>query len=132
MTEWDGVVTGKRYCADDWARWQQGLCFEYAVALTRLRPDLRFGTLFDDDERDIHFFAHDDRWAYDSAGRHRLPYLGVHSPGRESRAKGAWQDDEPTGYDLPDEDEVADAMAHAVRNGILEARWPVPWPVSDD
>jgi hypothetical protein len=123
---WNGVIGSNRYCIDEWHRWQQGECFEYAVALTRLRPELMFGTLFDDDERDIHFCAHDATHAYDSAGKHPLPYIGLAAPGRTYLASGAWQDNEISAYDVPNETVVADAMKHAVRHGILDGLWPVP------
>jgi hypothetical protein len=75
------------YCTDEWWRWQQGQCGTYAVALMRLRPQLRFGTHgitragggdASSGWSPEHHFAHDDTYAYDSAGRHPLPYHGVY------------------------------------------------------
>lgn len=72
--ERDGWVT------DEWAIWQQGWCGTYAVALMMVRPSLRLGMLvldLDDGWMPLHFFAHDNAFAYDSAGRHPLPYTGL-------------------------------------------------------
>lgn len=79
------------YIVDGWDRWQQmsewkqGDCGLYALALISLEPSLHFGVLgvSDDDESsgiwyERHYFAHDGLYAYDSAGRHTLPYHGVH------------------------------------------------------
>jgi hypothetical protein len=63
-------------------RWQEGECGTYATALQRMRPGLMIGTAGgepgdDEDDWDVeHFFAHDQDAAYDSAGRHELPYTG--------------------------------------------------------
>lgn len=76
MTTLDSLqVAG--YITDEWQWWQQGFCDVYALALMDTFPTLRFGVLFDGDGCERHFFAHDDHWAYDSAGRHPLPYCGL-------------------------------------------------------
>lgn len=64
------------------SRWQTGQCGTYARALQLLRPALRIGVLGVrdcDGFQAAHFIAHDDIWAYDSLGRHTLPYLGVNN-----------------------------------------------------
>lgn len=62
----------------DRADWQHGMCDTYALALLELHPQLRMGSLHDPvTEVDQHYFAHDDQYAYDSIGRHPLPYKGV-------------------------------------------------------
>lgn len=110
------------YCTDEWARWQQGGCDSYAAALIQARPHLRAamagytyasmgyeGTGW----LPAHMFAHDGEYAYDSAGRHKLPYHGVHG------------DLDYVVLDLGADDlesepaEIPDALAHAERNGIL-------------
>ena len=100
---------------DEWERWQQGGCLAYAVALQRLSPALRFGTLNDDDSP-VHHFAYDDEYAYDSAGRHSLPYRGI------SGALEYCPNESADWYEEVDENEVRDAQAHAIRNHILEGR----------
>jgi hypothetical protein len=64
--------------------WVRGCCAEYALALHDLHPRLRFGrhveTFPEDKEGDYipwvtnHVFVHDDLCAYDSRGKHELPY----------------------------------------------------------
>lgn len=63
----------------DIADWQHGLCDVYACALLHMHPQLRLGTLNVEEGgyvRELHYFAHDDTYAYDSLGRHALPYTG--------------------------------------------------------
>lgn len=111
------------YCTDEWRRWQQGECLAYAVGLQRLDPTLRIGTLYEVDGefcRELHFFAHDDTFAYDSAGRHPLPYLGV-----TVIADGMRLDEQASEYDEPDEADVNDAAIHAGAHGILTGRYPL-------
>lgn len=111
------------YCTDEWGRWQQGQCGTYAYALTRLKPGLRFGTAGTEDTPDSHFFAHDDHHAYDSAGRHPLPYRGVHGNLTQSDL-----DQDPADWGVPGDESgpegpepnVAAAQEHARRNRILE------------
>jgi hypothetical protein len=73
--------------------WQNGGCAEYALALVEKYPNLTLGVngavdMYDPDwepwseepaplETVNHVFAHDDTYAYDSLGRHPLPY---HTP----------------------------------------------------
>ena len=102
------------YCTDEWSRWQQGGCLEYAYALVRLDPELSFGAILNEGV-ETHFFAHDGRFAYDSAGRHPLPYLGI----APHAAVEQELDVDPGWYDDPDPDLIIDAMQHAVRNRIL-------------
>lgn len=70
----------------------------YAAALIRTHPHLRLGVVteygprtsgLDADgavrdgqpmyEQEVHFFAHDDEYAYDEHGRHSLPYTAGHT-----------------------------------------------------
>jgi len=98
---------------DEWRRWQQGGCLEYALALISLSPGLRFGSLTDSDGAVVHHFAYDDDYAYDSAGRHVHPYRGVDGTLTPLLA------DFPSDYDEPDPDLIPDAVAHIIRHGIL-------------
>jgi hypothetical protein len=116
------------YVTEEWGRWQQGCCGTYAIALTRMRSGLRFGTLgvtgngsgdASGGWMPAHHFAHDDAYAYDSAGRHPLPYYGVHGDMDYSELDG-----DPADEGLPDsegttETAIRDAQDHARRNGIL-------------
>lgn len=63
--------------------WIWSGCAEYACALHELNPALRFGRHVEYDEPDEdgfigwytnHVFVHDDSHAYDSLGKHPLPY----------------------------------------------------------
>lgn len=105
-------------CIEEWRDWQQGQCGTYAVALITLNPALRFGGVdFSGEGWPGHFVAFDEHYAYDSAGRHPLPYCGVHGDGAWLGYSGS-----PEDYGLP-EDESGDprkAVAHAIRNGILQ------------
>lgn len=111
----------KNVCTDEWEIWQQGRCGIYALALIKLDPSLRLGVLDDG----IHFFAHDDEFAYDSAGRHRLPYVGI-----DGTLGPCELDQDPEVWGLPDDavgpegpaPHLAVARAHAERNGVLEGR----------
>ena len=107
------------YCTDEWSRWQQGGCYTYAHALVQLNPQLRLGALGRDEESaGSHLFAHDDTHAYDSAGRHDLPYHGVNGSLRHAEL-----DVGPDWYDYPDEEDLPAAIDHARRNGILTGRF---------
>jgi hypothetical protein len=118
-------------CTDEWERWNRGGCGTYAVALMRLRPGLRFGTIGRTDLGGgdasggwwpVHHFAHDDTWAYDAAGRHALPYLGV-APGNDYAELDGDPDDWDDGWGLAGGTAAADiaaAQAHARRNRILD------------
>lgn len=99
---------------DQWRTWQQGGCLEYALALISERPTLRFGSLEDDEGTVVHHFAHDDTYAYDSAGRHPLPYRGIDGD------LTPLLDDFPTDYDEPDPELLPDAVAHIRRNRTLD------------
>ena len=70
--------------------WHQGYCAEYAIALVRKHPHLRIGFSAEEDLYEDwdpasgepapfteinHVFAHDDQFAYDSLGKHPLPYF---------------------------------------------------------
>jgi 2'-5' RNA ligase len=59
----------------DIADWQHGMCDTYAKALIDMYPHLRLGIA----DGGRHFFGHDDQYAYDSLGRHSLPYNGVNN-----------------------------------------------------
>lgn len=61
-------------------RWSSGECGTYACALQQARPDLRLGVAGHKTAEGFepqHFFAHDDTHAYDSSGKHALPYHGA-------------------------------------------------------
>jgi hypothetical protein len=113
------------YVIDEWSRWQQGYCGTYATALIQAVPGLRLGCL----DGGHHFTAHDDEFAYDSAGRHPLPYQGV-------RGDMTWQPDAgpPSDWGLPDDEcgpegpdeALAAALEHAARNNIHPALTPRP------
>jgi hypothetical protein len=120
------------YVTEEWQTWQQGHCGTYAVALIRAYPHLRFGTIgltengggdASDGWRPAHHFAHDDTCAYDSAGRHQLPYYGV-QPGTADYYE---LDGDPADEGLPDSEAgpegsaawLAAALLRARRNGIL-------------
>lgn len=115
------------YVIDEWEIWQQGKCGIYAVALIADHPHLRFGTLGtsepDGGWLPAHHFAHDDVYAYDSAGRHLLPYHGVN---------GSFDvmllDEQPDWYGVPHDEagpegparHLEAARAHAARHHIVE------------
>lgn len=128
-------LRGRGYNTDDWKKWHQGHCGTYACALMRMDPRLRFGTAGYTDKgggdasegwTPVHHFAHDDHYAYDAAGRHPLPYYGVHGG-----LDYAELDDDPEDHGLPDAEagpegsdhHIAQAMEHARRHGILEGRF---------
>jgi hypothetical protein len=117
------------YCTDEWSRWQQGQCGTYAIALMRLKPQLRFGTLGSTRTGDgdassgwtpEHHFAHDDTYAYDSAGQHPLPYHGVHGDADYYELDGAPGDWDRLSEEGSGEPDIADAQEHARRNRILD------------
>lgn len=98
------------YVTDEWKRWQQGDCYTYAHALQQVRPSLHLGTLDDG----AHLFAHDSTHAYDSAGKHPLPYKGL-AGNREPELHVP-----ADYYDGPSAQAMPDAIAHIKRNRILD------------
>ncbi len=120
-------IAARGHVVDMWEHWMQGWCLDYAVALTRVDPALKFGTFgFKEDENSFliqHHFAHDATHAYDSAGRHPLPYVGILPNGnyRDPSAEWfCWTEDTAMGYEVPDETEIERAVAHIERHGILK------------
>lgn len=69
------VAATNWYEDPDQADFQHGLCDTYALAMLEMYPRLKWGTLYKDGVP-RHWFAHDDQYAYDSLGRHPLPYTG--------------------------------------------------------
>ncbi len=120
MTMPDGKqrkIAGRPGNDEDW-KWQQGLCGTYACALQREYPELRFGYLDDG----AHFFAHDDVYAYDSLGRHPLPYRGIEGnmyPALDSIAKDWGVPDEEAGPEGP-ETNMQRALEHIRRTSPLQ------------
>ena len=110
-------------CTDEWSLWNQGQCGIYALALIAWRPTLRFGSVCDQNGP-YHHFAHDDDYAWDSSGRHTLPYLGL-SPEPHDFME---LDGNPLEHGLPEdmasangpESDLADATDHIRRNHILD------------
>lgn len=112
------------YIIDEWADWQQGMCGTYALALLQAHPHLRLGGVdFNNDpgfDNPGHFVAHDDEYAYDSAGRHPLPYQGVHGDGRWLADLG-----DPADYGIPDDEtdepavDLQAARDHHARHQIV-------------
>ncbi len=104
------------YVVDEWWRWQQGGCGTYALALLQSHPGLRLGVALDDRGAETHFFAHDSVYAYDSAGRHRLPYLGVQPTDQFDQVL---LDQNPDDWDLDEvPSDIPDAAAHQRRHRI--------------
>lgn len=90
-------------------RWQTGDCGAYAVALRQMFPDTHYGVLgYFDGEFFVpkHHFTHDDEFAYDSLGKHALPYHGVNGMMDSEYGEEEWY------YDEPHPEDVADAMSH--------------------
>jgi hypothetical protein len=115
-------VAAAGYNTDEWSTWQQGKCGTYACGLQQLKPDLHFGTI----EGGSHFFAHDETHAYDSAGRHPLPYTGIEGhPGEVELHSSAEYWGVPHDEHGPEgsEGHIKAAMEHAQRHGILEGRY---------
>lgn len=121
-------LADRGYVIDGFSTWQQGECLTYAQALINANPNLRGATLAepDGDALDgstgwtpVHHFAHDDEYAYDSLGRHRLPYHGV---GRAGNL--VFLDDDLDDYDEPYDDLLPAAAEHIAAHDILN-RTPV-------
>ena len=108
----------------------------YALALIEADPRLRLGAVSagDGDVENghaLHWFAHDDHWAYDSTGRYPLPYVRVwdsvfhcYFPPEFAAAQGfrcVLDIDPSTGGALTGEDAEAlpAARRHIRRNAIL-------------
>lgn len=123
-----GELNQAGYVTEDWRRWHQGQCGTYALALMQLRPGLRLGVSgttengggdASDGWMPLHHYAHDDTHAYDSAGRHPLPYHGIHGDMDYHE-----HDIDPADWTLQDEEgtdqaDIEAAQAHARRNSIL-------------
>ena len=135
-------IAAAGYVVAEWDRWQQGNCGGYAAALIHTYPHLRLGGIdfWTDPEPDgsyefdnpAHYVAHDDDYAYDSAGRHPLPYTGVCGTGRwlpdmGSLAEFGLTDEYGECGDYTDS-ERTDALIHATVHDILPLD-TVPPPV---
>lgn len=116
------AIAAAGYVVDGWKEFQQGYCGEYAAALIATYPRLRFGVIGDTEagEGDAsegwmerHYFAHDDTYAYDSAGRHRLPYLGIAVAGEFCDYGELDADASDFGFDVDADGQVRDlALDH--------------------
>lgn len=125
-------IAARGYVTEDWAHWQQGWCGGYAAALIHHYPHLKLGGIDfwdftgpDGEQYDNpgHYVAHDDTYAYDSAGRHLLPYKGVCGSGRWLPDMGSCEDFglmDPYGEcgDYDDAERAA-VLAHATKHNIL-------------
>lgn len=107
-------------------RWQTGQCGIYALALMRAHPGLRLGALSETQEDGwlpFHFFAHDDAYAYDSAGRHRLPYLGL-----EGQADACELEIGPLSWwGIPDDESGPEGHDSALEDAREHIRRHHPW-----
>jgi len=125
------------YVTDEWERWQQEHCGTYAAALMLLRPGLRLGMMGGSEDTE-HYFAHDGSRAYDSAGCHLLPYLGVFGRAEwcelDAANPGIWGEPGDGAGTEGFKQDIADAMAHAGRNRILDkapaSRCALDFPVA--
>jgi hypothetical protein len=108
------------------SRWQTGNCGTYARALIQMRPGLRLGALGVRDDPDDpesmsaeHYFAHDDTHAYDSLGKHPLPYTRPGWPVQELD----WPDHGVAEEEFDTRDEIDDALyraqSHALKHRVL-------------
>jgi hypothetical protein len=112
---------------EDWKRWQQGDCGGYAAALIVTYPHLRLGGIDwrNDEGFDCpsHYVAHDDHFAYDSAGVWPLPYGGVDGDGRWLPDMGSLREHGLTNEygecGAFTEEEHDAAISHATRHGLL-------------
>ena len=128
--EWEKDYQERGYNHHGWREWQQGNCLEYAHALIRENPSLRFGVMgwanedSNGEKFDIasHYFAHDDKHAYDSAGKHPLPYKGI-DPDKTNHADWSRTDQDPDEHELPDEDTINLARKHVREHGILDGKY---------
>jgi hypothetical protein len=104
-------------------RWSNGECGTYATALIRSKPGLQLGVAGTADSDGgwypHHYFAHDQANAYDSSGRHPLPYHGVNNQfdhvelGHDLESWGLPEDEGG------DEDTLREATAHARKIGLI-------------
>lgn len=106
---------------------QHGGCIEYANALKQRFPHLQLGTLVNPDDPDDwqHLYMHDGTYAYDSAGRHPMPYYGV-----RGNLEPSEDDTDFDWYDEPDEDLLDEAHRHIEQHGIgprTAARTAMPY-----
>ena len=111
------VTTNTALSGDEFKRWCQGGCLDYARALLRLYPELRpgsFGTEEFGYYQEDHYFAQDGTYAYDATGRHLMPYLGIDGKDGRRQELDVNLDD----YDEPYEPDIADALEHIERNRI--------------
>ncbi|MGW9067846.1 GNAT family N-acetyltransferase [Streptomyces yangpuensis] len=116
------------YNVHEWDKWQRGRCDTYACALMNKHPHLRLGVMGvsdDDGWTPTHFFAHDDHHAYDSAGKHPLPYRGI-----DGHANVVELDHHPDDWGLPEhrgpqgpQRDLAEATQHAEQHQIMEGRY---------
>jgi hypothetical protein len=112
-------LAARGHVVDEWRRWQQGGCGSYAAALLSAFPHLRLGVLLNVDGVADHFVAHDSVYAYDSAGRHLMPYLGVQP---DEPFDEMLIDQDPDDWDLDEmPKDFPDALAHAERHNIAPA-----------
>lgn len=119
------------------ARWQQGDCLDYAVALRKLDPSLRFGTAgytelgggdASEGWRPAHHFAHDDTHYYDSLGKHPLSFLSEPSTDHHKGLRSAYDHIELDGDENDwgehgqdwDDESLTAAADHVDRHGILK------------
>lgn len=111
-------VANAGYNTDEWKRWQQGECGTYAAGLKKLNPKLRVAA-GDDGE---HFYAYDKGFAYDSAGRHPMPYRGIEGQLQHVQ-RNANLDHYGEGPGWAADEDIQAAADHAQRHGILEGRY---------
>lgn len=117
---WDGVVNGQKFNTDEWERWQQGECGTYAAGLKTLNPKLKVAAA----NFGEHFFAHDGKHAYDSAGKHPMPYRGVSGKEHWAVEKNVDLGDYGEGHGEAPKADIFMAMKHATRHNILGGQWP--------
>lgn len=129
------------YHHDD-EEWMRGQCAAYAEGLHKLKPNLKLGIHweinhpgdsgydeelamnhpnYDEDDESTwptqsmpqHYFAHDDKYAYDAMGRHPLPYKDWD----KTTLNHDW--DEIWHHGMYEGGYVDDAMSHARQNDVF-------------
>lgn len=115
------VLDGRRkkfpgYITDQWPDWQQGGCGAYAGVLSGFCPWLEACQLDDGG----HFYMTDGTWAYDSAGRHKMPYYGLGYPYPKDSLEEGIELADHTWIPEYGHPEWNEAVAHLLRNGILQ------------